>query len=70
MADFEKGDRVSWNTSQGRTQGKVVAIHTSDFDIEGTHLKASKDDPKIEVESEKSGKRAGHAPSALRKLRS
>jgi hypothetical protein len=70
MADFKQGDRVSWNTSQGRTRGKVVAVRTSDFDIEGTHLTASKDSPKVEVESEKSGKRAGHAPGALRKLKS
>lgn len=69
MAQLEKGDRVSWNTSQGRTRGKVVAVRTSDFDIEGTHLTASKEEPKIEVVSETSGKHAGHAPSALRKLK-
>ena len=31
MADVQVGDRVSWNTPQGRTQGKVVERRTTDF---------------------------------------
>jgi hypothetical protein len=66
----EVGDRVSWDTPQGRTQGKVVERKTSDFQLAGQEFRASDDEPKLVVESEKSGKRAAHAPSALRKLRS
>jgi hypothetical protein len=64
---WKKGDKVRWNTSQGETHGKVVDVKTSDFSIEGTDLKASKDDPRIVVESDKSGKRAAHKPDALKK---
>ena len=32
MANFTKGDRVSWNTSQGRTSGHVVEKRVSDFE--------------------------------------
>jgi hypothetical protein len=67
---WKKGDKVRWNTSQGETHGKVVDIRTSDFSIEGTDLTASKDDPRIVVESDKTGKRAAHKPDALKKARS
>lgn len=71
MAKIEglsKGDRVRWGTSQGKTTGKVVGIKTKPFSIKGTDLKASKEKPKVVVESEKTGAKAGHKPSALKKL--
>ena len=70
MADVQVGDRVSWGTSQGRTQGKVVERRTSDFTFDGQDFTASRDEPKLIVESEKTGARAAHEPSALRKLQS
>lgn len=70
MADLKVGDRVSWNTSQGRTRGKVVERKTSDFEFAGQKFTASKDEPTFMVESEKSGDRAAHKGSALRKLKS
>lgn len=66
--ELRKGDRVSWNTSQGRTQGSVVERRTSDFQFAGQHFTASADEPAYIVESEKSGDRAAHKGSALRKL--
>jgi hypothetical protein len=69
MADLEVGDRVSWNTSQGRTRGKVVERKTKDFEFAGQHFTASKDEPAFMVESETSGDRAAHKRSALRKLK-
>lgn len=68
LADLNKGDRVRWGTSQGKTTGKVVGIKTKPFSIKGTDLKASKDSPKVLVESEKTGAQAGHKASALKKL--
>jgi hypothetical protein len=65
---LKKGDRVSWNTSQGRTQGVVVEKKTSDFQLAGQKFTASDDDPAYVVESDKSGDRAAHKESALRKL--
>ncbi len=69
IEDLSKGDRVRWGTSQGKTTGTVVGIRTKPFSIKGTDLKASKDDPKVVVESEKTGAKAGHKPSALSKLK-
>ena len=65
---LRKGDRVSWNTSQGRTQGRILERRTSDFEFAGQHFTASRDEPAFVVESEKSGDRAAHKGSALRKL--
>lgn len=62
------GDRVSWNTSQGRTQGKVVEVRTREFTFAGQHFTASDAEPAFMIESEKSGDRAAHKRSALRKL--
>ena len=51
---FRKGDRVSWNTSQGDTHGSVQERRVRDF-------------PCYVVESEKTGAKAAHKESALRK---
>jgi len=67
---FAHGDRVSWNTSQGRTHGTIVEKKTADFTFDGQHFTASTDDPAYLVESEKSGKQAAHKESALTKLKS
>lgn len=67
IANVKKGDKVTWRTSQGETEGRVVKKQTSDTKIKGHTVKASKDDPQIIVESDKSGKKAAHKPSALKK---
>ncbi|QLD13206.1 DUF2945 domain-containing protein [Microbacterium oleivorans] len=68
--ELSKGDRVSWGTSQGRTQGTIVEKKEKDFQFDGQKFTASSDDPAFIVESEKSGSRAAHKGSALRKLAS
>ncbi len=67
--DLSKGDRVSWSTPQGRTQGKVVEKRVKDFQHDGQHFTASDDEPAYIVESEKSGSKAAHKGSALSKLK-
>ncbi|PPG33110.1 DUF2945 domain-containing protein [Pseudoclavibacter sp. RFBB5] len=67
-ADFSDGDRVSWNTSQGRTQGKIIEKKTTDFQFDGQKFTASTDEPAYLIESEKTGAKAAHKESALRKL--
>lgn len=64
------GDKVSWNTSQGTTHGKVVERKTADFEFDGQKFTASKDEPAFIVESDNSGAQAAHKGSALTKLRS
>lgn len=68
MADLKRGDRVSWNTSQGRTTGSVVERKTADFEFAGQQFTASADEPAFIVESEKSGAQAAHKGTALKKL--
>ena len=63
------GDRVSWDTPQGRTQGKIVEKKTQDFQLAKQKFTASEDEPKYVVESEKTGAHAAHAESALRQLK-
>lgn len=68
MADsLSKGDKVTWNTSQGETHGTVQEKKTKDFQFDGQHFTASSDDPAYVVESDKSGSKAAHKGSALKK---
>ena len=55
-------------TSQGRTRGEIEERRTKDFEFDGQKFTASEDEPAFIVKSEKSGKRAAHKGSALRKL--
>jgi hypothetical protein len=64
---LKKGDRVSWNTSQGRTTGRIVRRLTSPTKIKSHRVAASKDNPEYLVESDASGEQAAHKPDALRK---
>ena len=63
------GDRVSWDTPQGRTHGRIVDKKTKDFQLDGRQWRASEDEPKLVVESEKTGAKAAHEASALRVLK-
>ncbi|NKL05576.1 DUF2945 domain-containing protein [Rhizobium leguminosarum] len=65
---LKSGDEVSWDTSQGKTKGRVIRKQTSQTKIKGHKVKASAAEPQYIVESDKSGKRAAHKPDELRKL--
>jgi len=62
------GDRVSWATPQGPTEGKIVERKTKDFQLAHQQFRASDDEPKFVVQSDKTGAKAAHAESALTKL--
>lgn len=64
---FKPGDRVKWDHSQGTSTGTVVRKVTSPTRIQDHKVAASKDNPEYIVESGKTGARAAHKPSALRK---
>ena len=66
--ELKRGDRVEWNTSQGKTRGTVERKLTAETDIEGHHVAASKENPEYLVKSEKSGKEAAHKPESLKKI--
>ena len=62
---ISKGDKVSWNTSQGKTHGKAVEKRTAEFTFDGQKFNASSDEPYWIVESDKTGARAAHKESSL-----
>ncbi len=64
---LKKGDKVEWETSQGKTSGTVKKKLTKPIDIKGHHVAASEENPEYLVESEKSGAQAAHKPDALKK---
>ena len=64
---LKAGDKVRWDHSQGETTGKVVRRVTSPTTIKSHKVAASPDNPEYIVESSKTGARAAHKPSELRK---
>lgn len=66
--ELRKGDRVEWNTPQGKTTGKVVKKLIAPIEIKGHHVAASAENPEYLVESDNSGKQAAHRPDALKRV--
>jgi len=64
---LKKGDKVEWDTSQGKTHGTVQKKQTTETHIKSHKVAATKDDPQYIVKSDKSGKEAAHKPEELRK---
>ena len=62
---FKVGDHVKWNSETGHVTGKIIKVHTDDFDYKGYTHHASKDDPQYEIKSDKSDHIAAHKGSAL-----
>jgi len=69
MATLKSGDKVSWETSQGKTTGKVEKKITSPTKIKGHRVAASSDNPEFIVTSDKTGAKAAHKATALKKTR-
>ncbi|AXC49291.1 DUF2945 domain-containing protein [Paracoccus suum] len=70
MARYEVGDHVSWNSEAGRIRGRVINIHTADFEFRGRTRHCSAEEPQYELTSDKTGTVAVHKGSALTRLRS
>jgi hypothetical protein len=64
---LRRGDKVEWDTSQGKTHGTVVKKQTSETHIGKHKVAASKDSSRYIVKSDKSEKTAAHKPEELRK---
>jgi hypothetical protein len=63
-----KGDRVEWQSHGGTAVGIVERKITADTEAAGRTVRASEDEPRYLVKSEKSGGTAVHEPEALKKL--
>ena len=67
MADgLKAGDKVSWKSHGGEAHGHVVKKQTSETQIKGHKVAASKENPQYIVETDE-GKRAAHKAEALTK---
>jgi hypothetical protein len=64
---FKVGDHVTWNSEAGHVSGKIVKVHTKNFDNKGYTRHASEDDPQYEIKSSKTDHVAMHKGRALKK---
>jgi hypothetical protein len=65
---FKVGDHVRWNSEAGQVSGRIIRIHTKDFDYKGYTHHASEGDPQYEIKSDKTEHVAAHKGSALHKI--
>ena len=66
MAEFRKGDKVSWSSHGSTAHGEVLRKITSETEAGGRHVAASPDEPQYLVRSENGGE-AVHKAEALRR---
>ncbi|MFL6593280.1 MAG: DUF2945 domain-containing protein [Luteimonas sp.] len=62
---FKVGDHVRWNSEAGHVSGRIIRVHTRDFDYKGHRHRASEDEPQYEIRSDKTDHVAAHKGSAL-----
>ena len=66
---FKIGDKVKWNSEAGYVSGKIIKVHTRDFNYKGYIHRATKEEPQYEIKSDKTNHVAAHKGSALRKIK-
>ena len=67
-ATFRVGDHVSWNSEAGRVSGRIVKVHTRDFDYKGHTRRASDGEPQYEIKSDKTDHVAAHRGAVLTRI--
>ena len=65
---FKVGEHVGWNSEAGPVSGRIVRIHTQDFDWKGYTHHASAADPQYEIQSDKTDHLAVHKGAALHRI--
>ncbi len=65
---FKVGDHVRWNSEAGWVSGKIIKVHTRNFNYKGYTRHCSEDDPQYEIESDKTDHIAAHKGSALKRV--
>lgn len=65
---FKVGDHVTWKSEAGHVSGRIIRVHTKDFDYKGYTHHASEEDPQYEIQSDRTDHVAAHKGSALRKI--
>jgi hypothetical protein len=66
---FKVGDHVTWNSEAGLVSGKIIEVHTKDFDYKGYTHHASTEEPQYEIKSDKTDHVAAHKGSALKRVK-
>ena len=69
QTEFKTGDKVSWNSTQGKVTGTVKKKLTAPIEIKTHHVAASPDNPQLLVQSASTGKKAAHKPGALKQIK-
>lgn len=65
---FTVGDHVSWNSEAGHFIGTITKVITSEIELKGYKVHASKNKPQYEIKSDKTDHIAMHKGSALTRL--
>ncbi len=62
---FKIGDHVRWNSEAGHVSGRIIKVHTKDFDYKGHTHRASAEKPQYEIKSDKTDHIAAHYGQVL-----
>jgi len=65
---FKVGDHVSWNSEAGRVRGKIVKVHKRAVNYKGYVHRATPDDRRYEIKSDKTDHVALRKAGVLRRL--
>ena len=65
---FKIGDHVGWNSEAGQVSGRIVKVHTRNFEHKGYTRHATPDEPQYAIKSDKTEHIAVHKGTALHKL--
>jgi len=65
---FKIGDHVRWNSEAGHVSGRIIRVHTRDFDYKGHTHRASPDQPQYEIKSDKTDHVAAHYGKTLTRI--
>jgi len=61
----KQGQKVQWHSLPGYVDGEVVEVVYEEKEVDGKKIKASKEDPRIVLKSDSSGKICVHKPDVV-----
>ena len=61
----QQGQKVQWHSLPGYVDGEVVEVVYEGKEVDGKKVKASKEDPRVVLKSDSSGKICVHKPEAV-----
>lgn len=65
---FKVGDHVRWNSEAGFVSGKIIKVHTRDFNYKGYVHHATAEEPQYEIKSDRTDHIAAHKGRTLKKI--